>query len=153
MHALEHILTTTEAKLTSQGKYLGHCLAHGSKRHRDLSVRVTDTKILLHCFAGCLTPAICRSLGIELKDLFTDALDPDPQRRKAAAQQRERERHVCECHAEQQGALIDVLREADTFVQSRRGIDISTWSHDRLNDELNSLGDAYRLLEREALYG
>jgi hypothetical protein len=96
---------------------------------------------------------ICATLGLTVSDLFFDALDTDPQRRKAAAQQRNRQRHARERHTQQQGTLIDVLRAADTFIQSRRGLDISAWSHDRLNDELNALADAYRLLESEALDG
>jgi hypothetical protein len=148
MNALEHILTLTEAKPTGQDKYIGHCPAHGSKRHRDLSIKLTSERILLHCFAACDTQNICRSLGIELKDLFRDVLDPNPRKRKAAAQARERERYAL-----QQGTLIDALREADAFIQSRRGIDISTWIHERLNDELNSLADACLMLESEALHG
>lgn len=150
---LAHILAATEARSTGNEKWMGHCQAHGSKRHRDLSIRLTSERILLHCFAACETEAICESLGIEQRHLFFDSLDPDPQRRKAAAQQRDRQRHARERHAQQQGALIDALREADYFVESRRGIDISTRSHDRLNDELNALADGYALLEKENFDG
>lgn len=152
-NTLAHILAATEARPTGSEKWLGHCLAHGSKRHRDLSVRVTDTKILVHCFAGCLVPAICDSLGLQQKDLFFDALDTDPRRRRAAAQQRDRQRKQREQQAEQQGMLIDMLREADYFVRSRQGLNVSAWSHDRLNDELNALADAYHLLENEDFHG
>ena len=31
-----------------------------------------DGRILMRCFAGCSTEAICRALGIELRDLFPD---------------------------------------------------------------------------------
>lgn len=153
MNAIEHILTMTEAKPTGQDKYLGHCPAHGSKRHRDLSIKLTSERILLHCFAACETEAICHALGIQIKDLFTDALDADPQRRQTAARARERRRTQQAAEAQQQGTLIDALKEADTFIQSRRGIDISTWSHDRLNDELHALAFAYHLLESEDLHG
>ena len=97
--------------------------------------------------------AICGSLGIEQRDLFFDALDLSPSRRREAAQQRDRQRHFREDHAYLQGTLIDALREADYFVQSRRGIDIATWSDQKLDDELNSLTDAYLLLESEDLHG
>jgi hypothetical protein len=152
-NTLVHILAATEARPTGPEKWLGHCLTHGSKRHRDFSIKRAGARILVHCFAGCLTPAICASLGIEVKDLFTDAIESDPAQRRAAAQRRECERLARERHALQQGMLIDALREADTFVQSRRGINISAWTDERLHDELNALADAYHLLENEDCYG
>jgi hypothetical protein len=96
---------------------------------------------------------ICDSLGLQQNDLFFNALDPDPHKRRAAARKRENEQQVRERHADQQGALIDALRQADYFVRSRIELDISTWTDDRLNDELNGLADAYALLEKENLDG
>ena len=150
---LAHILAGTDAKPTGPDKWTGHCLAHGSKWHRDLSIRLEGTKILLHCFAGCLKPVICLSLGIELKDLFTDALDSDPQRRREALQQRDRQRYLREQQAHQEGLMIDALKAADDFVSSRRGLDINTWSEEKLQNEINALADAYQLLESEGLHG
>ena len=150
---LAHILAGTDAKPTGPDKWTGHCLAHGSKRHRDLSIRLAGTKILLHCFAGCLKPAICLSLGLELKDLFTDALDPDPRRSRESAQQRDHQRQEREHHAHQQGTLIDALRAGDYFVRSRQGLDISGWSDEKLHNELDALSDAYLLLESEDRHG
>src|SRR5262249_52927435 len=119
----------------------------------DLSIKITPTRILLHCFAQCSTQAICESLNIQLKDLFLDARDPDPARRRTAAQQRERQRQIREKQAHQHGTLIDCLREADRFIRSRRGLDSSSWSDAYLARELNALADAYLLLEREDLNG
>src|SRR5690606_33107961 len=40
-------------------------------RSPSLSVReVNDGTILIKCFAGCDTLAVCRSIGIEIRDLF-----------------------------------------------------------------------------------
>ena len=97
--------------------------------------------------------AICRSLGIEQRDLFLDALDSDPLRRWEMARQRDRLRHFRERKASQEGALIDALRQADVLVQSRQDLEIDRWTDEKLDDELNTLGDAYRLLESEALHG
>ena len=107
----------------------------------------------MKCWAGCTLEAIAGSLGIKISDLFFDALSTDPHQRREAARRREHEQRRRERHADQQGALIDCLREADYFIRSRRGIDFSAWSHEQLNDELNALADAYHLLENEALYG
>ncbi len=126
--------------------------AHGDTSP-SLSVSEGECGILVKCWAGCSLQEICDSLGLHQKDLFFDALDTDPRQRGEAARKRAREQRQRERHTQQQEALIDALREADSFVQSRRGIDISTWDHDHLHDELNALADAYHLLEREALDG
>jgi hypothetical protein len=44
---------------------------------------------------------------------------------------------------------VDVLREAEALIESARGIDIARWSDERLDAELNRLGDAYELLWAE----
>lgn len=58
-------------------KWTAHCPckqahAHGDK-NRSLSISLNGTKILLHCHTGCTTDDICGAIGIEGKDLFTDA--------------------------------------------------------------------------------
>lgn len=46
---------------------------------------------------------------------------------------------------------FDALREADYFTRSRQGLDIAAWNHERLNDELEALADAWALLWAEEL--
>ncbi len=126
--------------------------AHGDKTP-SLQITQGDRAILLKCWSGCSLVEICTSLGIDQRDLFYDALDPDPHKRLAAARKREHEQQVRERHADQQGTLIDALREADYFVQSRRNLDISSWSDNYLQRELDALADAHGLLEKENLDG
>ena len=134
------------------GRWSVRCPAHTDKSP-SLSVSEGAKGVLLKCWAGCTLTEICRSLGIEQRDVFFDALDSNPARRREAAQQRDRQRRERERHDHQQDALIDALREADYFVRSRRGLDISGWNDQKLDDELNALADAYHLLENEDLYG
>ena len=55
---------------TGEGKWIARCPAHDD-RSPSLSVRETnDGTILIKCFAGCETLSICRSVGIEIRDLF-----------------------------------------------------------------------------------
>lgn len=55
---------------TGPGKWIARCPAH-EDRSPSLSVReVNDGTILIKCFAGCDTLAVCRSIGIEIRDLF-----------------------------------------------------------------------------------
>lgn len=134
------------------GRYGARCLAHADK-NPSLSVSEGEKGILLRCWSGCTVAEICKSLGIEQRDLFFDALDTDPQRRRAAIHQRDRQRQERERHEYQEGALIDALKAADDFVSSRRGLEISGWSDEKLNNELDVLADAYHLLENEDLDG
>uniref|UniRef100_A0A7C2EJ04 Zinc finger CHC2-type domain-containing protein n=1 Tax=Ammonifex degensii TaxID=42838 RepID=A0A7C2EJ04_9THEO len=56
---------------TSRG-WIALCPAH-SDRSPSLSVReARDGRVLLYCFAGCPTEAVCAALGLSLADLFPD---------------------------------------------------------------------------------
>lgn len=134
------------------GKWSARCPAHADNSP-SLTITEGDKGVLLKCWAGCSLDEITGRLGLRIQDLFFDALDANPQRRRAAAQERERARHAREQRACQQGALIDALREADNFVRARQGLEISAWGDERLDGELNALGDAYALLESEDLHG
>ena len=64
-------------KENGTNKWTAHCPykqkhAHGDK-NPSLSISLNGTKILLHCHTGCTTENICGAIGIEVKDLFTDA--------------------------------------------------------------------------------
>lgn len=60
-------------KLKQTGDYTWQacCPAHDD-RSPSFQVKVSDGRILLHCFAGCEKEDICASVGIELSDLFPD---------------------------------------------------------------------------------
>ncbi len=53
------------------GRWSARCPAHAD-RLPSLSIREADSRILLHCFAGCKPEAIVEALGLEMRDLFTD---------------------------------------------------------------------------------
>ena len=46
------------------GQYIARCPAHDDQ-HPSLSIKVTDDRILLHCFAGCKYEEILRALGLQ----------------------------------------------------------------------------------------
>lgn len=114
-----------------------------------LSIAQGDRGILVRCFAGCSLQEICKALGIRETDLFFDALDADPSRRREAAQERERRRKQQAAEVQQHGRRIDALKAADYHIRSRYGLDISGWSDQKLDDELIVLADAYALLASE----
>jgi hypothetical protein len=57
------------------GRWLVPCPSH-EDRDPSLSIRDVGEKVLLHCFAGCSTAAICAAIGITMRDLFADDRPP-----------------------------------------------------------------------------
>jgi hypothetical protein len=70
------VLIDVLAKLSKVRKkrdgYTALCPSHNDKSP-SFSIREAGDKILVKCFGGCSTEQICGSLGIEIKDLFTNA--------------------------------------------------------------------------------
>lgn len=129
------------------GQWIATCPAHYPDKTPSLSVREGERGLLLHCFAGCEKPAIVEAIGLTMVDLFFDAPGFRTTRRErmrcTQARQRKTQRD------EVNGFTIDALREADYFVRSRQDLDISAWTHERLNDELDALAEAHALLWAE----
>lgn len=119
------------------------CPAHDD-RSPSLSISEGDKGLLLKCWAGCTINEICSARGIEPKDLFYDSRI-DSQAIRVTQERRERKRK----DSEAVGFSIDACKQAEHFIESRRGLDISGWSNERLDEELGALAGAYKILERE----
>lgn len=65
---------------SGDGKFLALCPAHQDKE-ASLSVTSDHKKLLVHCFAGCTTESIVKSLGLSVSDLFLDK-KPQSQQKK-----------------------------------------------------------------------
>ena len=145
---VEDLLGQLEAvRSRGTGRWVARCPAH-QDRTPSLSVREWERGLLIHCFAGCSLDAIVAALGLTVQDLFY-ARHADPATIREGQQRRvaERWRHEARRHID--GLTVDALREASALIESAQGLDISTWSHDRLHRELNRLADAYAVLEAE----
>jgi Protein of unknown function (DUF3631) len=67
---LDRVLSLLKG-VTRDGKgFRAKCPAHAD-RNPSLSVRETNGKILMKCFAGCLTKDVCKAMGIKMADLFS----------------------------------------------------------------------------------
>jgi hypothetical protein len=88
-------------------------------------------------------------MGLTMTDLFFDAPGSRAAHRERAQRIQARQRKTQ--RDEVDGFTIDALREADYFVRSRQGLDISAWTHERLNNELDALAEAHALLWAEEL--
>jgi 5S rRNA maturation endonuclease (ribonuclease M5) len=69
---LEAILMRLKGARRTGNGWEALCPAH-EDHSPSLSVCERDGKILLHDHGGCTTEAICEALGIEMRDLFTEA--------------------------------------------------------------------------------
>ena len=66
------------------GQYSALCPAHEDKSP-SLSIRETDDRLLLHCFAGCHSTEIVAAVGLSLADLFntpTNYVKPLPKQQR-----------------------------------------------------------------------
>ena len=63
---------TEAAKETSSGDLMGICPAHDDEK-ASLSIKLTDDRIMLNCFAGCKFDNIRKGLGFDAKDLFASS--------------------------------------------------------------------------------
>ena len=148
MKVEEFVKHVAGARRTSRG-WIARCPAHGD-RSPSLSIsQGHDERILIHCFSGCTVEEVCSALRLSMRDLFPikDRASPLVLRRRH--RQREAARHVEEIGRHHQGAVIDLHREAENLIRSARDIDITQWSNNRLNEELDRLADAHEILRRE----
>ena len=58
-------------------KFNACCPAHSDKSP-SMGIKITDKRILLHCFAGCYTEEITAAIGLQMSDLFFDDNKPTP---------------------------------------------------------------------------
>lgn len=68
---VEAVLARLRGVRRSGSAWKALCPAHADK-HPSLAIAERDGKILLNCFAGCSSKAVCAALGIELSALFSD---------------------------------------------------------------------------------
>ena len=146
---LEELLPRFDAVHRSSRGFVARCPAHAD-RHPSLAVSEGERGILLKCWTGCSIQEVAAALGLCVRDLFFDT-DLDPRARMEAQEHRAQQRKNQAQVDDTMGYTIDALREANYFVRSRQGLDISTWKDSTLNEELSTLAAAYALLWSEEL--
>ena len=67
---LDDFLSRLEGVRRSGAGYVARCPAHDDRRASLSVAEGDDGRILLTCFAGCDTQAVCAALGLTLADLF-----------------------------------------------------------------------------------
>ena len=97
-----HDILARFPKARKSGKsWSARCPAHDD-RHASLSIsRGTDGRVLLNCHAGCSADQVCRSLGLEMKDLF-----PNDNHRAARSSKAAKKVVATYDYTDEAGALI-----------------------------------------------
>ena len=73
---IEAILHRLEGVKQSGKKWMAKCPAHDDGRPSLMLSEREDGSVGIHCFAGCDTESVMHSIGLEMKDLFSDSLSP-----------------------------------------------------------------------------
>ncbi len=144
------LLRLDQVRPSSRG-FMARCPGHDVNSPY-LSIHETDDRVLAHCFAGCQPEAICRALGLELRDLFFDQ-DPDPVALRRHRARRAVERTEAERQKRKGHAFANASREAERLIASASGIDIAGWGAQELEAAVDLIADAYDLLEGEYVEG
>jgi len=77
------------ARQIGTDRYVARCPAH-EDRSPSLSIRITDDKLLVHCFSGCAPDDILAAAGLAWSDLFSDRWQAAHQAALAAGHKRQR---------------------------------------------------------------
>lgn len=112
---LNEILSRLQNVKKNGNGYTALCPSHTDKQ-QSLSIKESDDKILLKCFAGCDASNIVSALGIELKDLFTD-----PKQSKAANNYQSKKIVAVYDYADESGEMLyqNVRYEPKDFRQRK----------------------------------
>lgn len=71
MHLNDIVSRFQNSKPNGNNSFMVRCPCHNDNQ-QSLSISEENGKILLNCFAGCRTEDILHSVGLEMKDLFSD---------------------------------------------------------------------------------
>ncbi|GAB3380319.1 AAA family ATPase [Azotobacter armeniacus] len=89
---LELLLSRLQGVKKHGERYISRCPAHKDKSPSLSLSRGQDSRVLVHCHAGCETRDVLAAVGLELKDLFPGGLSPE-QRQQYRREKLEKERH------------------------------------------------------------
>lgn len=148
MNVLDHIIAVTDARPCGLDRWMGHCPCHGSKKNRDFSIRRTDERTLLHCFAGCSFAEVCATLRIEQQAFFFDAPVPRGQRPPPKPARVDRVALAFQFDL----AALDRRLRAGRILGTATGLDAARLNENELDRSLQAVSVAYQSIERAELF-
>ncbi len=145
--SLDDVLTLLDqVRHTSHG-WQARCPAHDD-RHPSLSIKEGDEGLLVKCWSGCDLEAICAAVHIRVADLFYKTTK-DPRAIRAAHQARRHRQQARTAAHRRDHRRIARLHAAERLITVAHDLDISSWTDEQLHRELETLADAYALLQEE----
>lgn len=131
-------------RLRGTGRWSALCPAHDDKSP-SLSIKEgADGRILLHDFGGCTPREIVAALGLELKDLFSEATPPKGQR--PAPQPPKLDRVALafrfDLHA------LDLHLRAERIIEAGKALTVALMTDEELDHALDHVAQAHRDCER-----
>lgn len=147
MTAEDFVSRLEQARPRSSGKWLAKCPAHHPDKTPSLSICESGTRILIRCFSGCTSLEIVSAMGLEMRDLFTDAPLARGQRRVPKLRL-----DLAETAFRLEMAALDRRIKADQILQIVATVDGEDLNDDERNTALNAVADALANRERAALF-
>jgi len=144
---LEECLNLLQSPRKSGKGWIAYCPSHPDKTP-SLSIKEGVKGLLLKCWAGCQLRDICSALNLTVSDLFYDQnMSPGIIRRHRV--ERRCEKAKSEVERMVTGFQIDAVREAERYLKTMIGTDISTLNDRQLSKLLGSIFDALKLIQNE----
>lgn len=131
------------------GRWSARCPAHADE-NPSFSISEGEKGVLLKCWAGCTVEEICRSLGIQQRDLFFDALDSNSQRRQLPAPSARVDRRTLAFQFEL--AALDLRLRAERIIEAGKGLHVASLSDDDLERALIYVAKAHADMERAEMF-
>jgi putative DNA primase/helicase len=143
--AIDDLLSRLNGVRKTGRGWSARCPAHDDRRP-SLSIRESNGRILVYCFAACSLRNVCEALGIQVKDLFEDSAPP-PVRRAPRPQP-----VPFNDLAGQLKLHADLLwlRAQDVFLAAQN-LDTSSWSDEDWDAATDAIASAYADLKRSDL--
>lgn len=146
---IEEFLPWLDGVKQRGSRWSARCPAHAD-RSPSLSVSEGDKGVLLKCWAGCSVVEICQSLGIEQRDLFFDALDSNPKRRKHPAPPARLDRRAQAFRFEL--AALDLRLRAERIAQAGTLLPIGSLTDTELDRALALVARGHADIERAEMF-
>jgi hypothetical protein len=72
MNISEALLSRLQGVKGRDGRWVARCPSHDDGSP-SLTVKAMDSRVLIHCFAGCTPETVLQSVGLSMSDLFADS--------------------------------------------------------------------------------
>jgi len=123
-------------KQTRPDEWRSRCPAHEG-RSRSLAIKYVDSRLLIHCFAGCDKDEIVEAAGMVMSDLFDKTPDSSPADRKDRIQTKNA-REILQSITVPIRAVMIAVRISQNRLLTREEMEALDRASDTVNQALDS---------------